>query len=98
MWMDMKSGIRSPYTEFLISVLNRKNSQVSESRKKLLLFMGDDTHMSEKVRDPDKQDREKVSREIGLQPAWEDMHIQKALITANMNRRLLIGEYKSRLG
>ncbi len=86
------------YTEFLISVLTRKNSQVAESRKKLLLFMGDDTHMSEKVRDPDKQDREKVSREIGIQPAWEDMHIRKALITANMNRRLVIGEYKSRLG
>lgn len=86
------------YTEFLISVVNRKNQQVSEGRKKLLLFMGDDTHMSEKVRDPEKQDREKVSREIGIQPAWEDMHIRKALITANMNRRLVIGEYKSRLG
>jgi hypothetical protein len=86
------------YTEFLISVLNRKNSQATESREKLLLFMGDDTHMSEKVRDPDKQDREKVSREIGIQPAWEDMHIRKALITANMNRRLVTGEYKSRLG
>ena len=86
------------YTEFLISVLNRKNSPVTESRKKLLLFMGDDTHMSEKVRDPDKQDREKVSRDIGLQPAWEDMHIRKALITANMNRMQVIGEYKSRLG
>ena len=86
------------YTEFLISVLNRKNAQVSESRKKLLLFMGDDTHMSEKVRDPDKQDREKAGREIGFQPAWDDMLIQKALITANMNRNLVIGEYKSRLG
>jgi len=86
------------YTEFLISVVNRKNSQVTESRNKLLLFMGDDTHMSEKVRDPDKQDREKVSREIGIQPAWDDMDIRKALITANMNRKLVIGEYKSRLG
>ncbi len=86
------------YTEFLISVLNRKNSQVADSRKKLLLFMGDDTHMSEKVRDPDKQDREKAGREIGIQPAWEDMNIRKVLITANMNRKLVIGEYKSRLG
>jgi len=86
------------YTEFLISVVNRKNSQVTDSQNKLLLFMGDDTHMSEKVRDPDKQDREKVSREIGIQPAWDDMDIRKALITANMNRKLVIGEYKSRLG
>ncbi|MEI6261504.1 MAG: hypothetical protein WCR46_16570 [Deltaproteobacteria bacterium] len=86
------------YTEFLISVLNRTNNQVTESRKKLLLFMGDDTHMSEKVRDPDKQDREKVVREIGVQHAWEDMHIRKALITANVNRRLVIEEYQGRLG
>ncbi len=86
------------YTEFLISVVNRKNSQAAESRNKLLLFMGDDTHMSEKARDPDKQDREKACREIGIQPAWDDMHIRKALITANMNRKLVIGEYKSRLG
>jgi len=44
------------YTEFLISVVNRKNAQVTENREKLLLFMGDDTHMSEKVRDPNKQE------------------------------------------
>jgi len=50
------------------------------------------------VRDPNKQDREKVSREIGIQPAWEDMDIRKALITAHMNRRLVIEEYKNRLG
>lgn len=86
------------YTEFLISVVNRKNSQATESREKLLLFMGDDTHMSEKARDPDKQDREKVGREIGIQPAWDDMDIRKALITADMNRNRVIGEYKSRLG
>lgn len=86
------------YTEFLISVVNRKNAQVTENREKLLLFMGDDTHMSEKVRDPNKQDREKVSREIGIQPAWEDMDIRKALISAHMNRRLVIEEYKNRLG
>lgn len=86
------------YTEFLISVVNRKNAQTGENRNKLLLFMGDDTHMSEKVRDPDKQDREKVSREIGIQTAWDDMHIQKALITANLNRKIVIGEYKNRLG
>ncbi|MFZ3046183.1 MAG: hypothetical protein WA151_09735 [Desulfatirhabdiaceae bacterium] len=85
------------YTEFLISVVNRKNGHVTENREKLLLFMGDDTHMSEKVRDPNKQDREKVSREIGIQPAWEDMDIRKALISANMNRRQVIGEYKNRL-
>jgi hypothetical protein len=86
------------YTEFLISVLNRKNSQQSESKGNLLLFMGDDTHMSEKIRDVDKQDREKASREIGLQPAWDDMHIRKALIAANLNRLQVIGAYKSRLG
>ena len=86
------------YTEFLISVMNRKNRQTDRRHRKLLLFMGDDTHMSEKVRDPDKQDREKSSREIGVQPAWDDMYIRKALIVADMNRRQVIEEYRTRLG
>ncbi len=85
------------YTEFLISVISRKNHQSVQRERKLLLFMGDDTHMSEKIRDPDKQDREKSSREIGFQPAWDDMYIRKALIVASVNRRQVIEEYRGRL-
>ncbi len=87
------------YTEFLISVINRKNRcGVGLSKRNLLIFMGDDTHMAEKTRDPKIQDPEKASREIGFQPAWEDFSIRKALIRADASRRKVIQEYKQRLG
>jgi hypothetical protein len=85
------------YTEFLISVLNRKNRRSGLSRRSLLVFMGDDTHMSEKVRDPEVQDREKASREVGVQPGWEDLNIRKALVMADMNRAQVIQAYRERL-
>ena len=84
------------YTEFLISVLNRKNKS-GATKKPLLVFMGDDTHMGEKTRPPEKQDPEKGSREIGFQPAWDDLNIQKTLIMGNFNRKKVIEEYRSRL-
>ena len=84
------------YTEFLVTVLNRRNKQVNHSRP-LLVFMGDDTHFSEKVRDPETRDREKAAREIGFQPAWEDMQIQKQLLKAGMDRAWVIREYAARL-
>ena len=86
------------YTEFLISVLNKKNSRIGLSHRKLLVFMGDDTHLGEKTRDPEMQDEEKGGREIGLQPAWDDLNIQKTLIMGNFDRKKVIEEYKSRLG
>jgi hypothetical protein len=87
------------YTEFLISVINQKNScGAGLSRRQLLIFMGDDTHMAEKTRDPLVQDPEKAGREIGCQPAWEDFSIRKALIRADTSRRKVIQEYKQRLG
>jgi hypothetical protein len=87
------------YTEFLISVINQKNNcGVGLSRRQLLVFMGDDTHMAEKARDPLVQNPEKAGREIGHQPAWEDFSIRKALIRADTNRSKVIQEYKQRLG
>jgi len=59
------------YTEFLIDTLARKNRKGWTERRQLV-FMGDDTHMSEKIRNPDKTS-DKVLREIGVQPAWEDI-------------------------
>lgn len=86
------------YTEFLVSVLNKKNSHRGPSDRPLLVFMGDDTHFGEKTRDPKEQDPEKSSRDIGLQPAWEDLNIRKTLIMGNFDRKKVIEEYKSRLG
>jgi hypothetical protein len=85
------------YTEFLIKVLNDKNKTRSRAQKPLLIFMGDDTHMGEKVKDPSAQSAEKSSREIGLQPAWEDLGICKQLICSNMDKRKVITEYRQRL-
>ncbi len=85
------------YTDFLISVVNRKNRELGLSKRRLLIFMGDDTHMGEKVKDPELQDLDKASREIGLQPAWDDLSIQKMLIKAHVSRAGTIEEYLSRL-
>lgn len=85
------------YTEFLISVVNGKNRKMSVSERPLLVFMGDDTHLSEKVRAPEEQDREKAGREVGLQPAWKDATMMKALTRAGMNKLQVIQEYRRRL-
>jgi len=85
------------YTDFLISVLNDKNKSLAGKRRPLLIFMGDDTHMGEKVKKPEHQDKAKASREIGYQPAWDDLCIRKKLITANLCKEQVIQEYRSRL-
>ncbi len=86
------------YTEFLISVINQKNRCGGFAKRRLLIFMGDDTHMTEKTRDPEIQDREQAGREIGHQPAWDDFSIRKALIRAGASRCNVIQEYQQRLG
>lgn len=86
------------YTEFLINVVNRRNRMGWHGKRPLLIFMGDDCHMSEKTRDPAEQDASKAAREIGLQPAWHDFAIRKSLIINGVSRRKVIGEYRSRLG
>uniref|UniRef100_I2PYS2 Uncharacterized protein n=1 Tax=Desulfovibrio sp. U5L TaxID=596152 RepID=I2PYS2_9BACT len=86
------------YTEFLINVVNRRNRMGWHGERPILIFMGDDCHMSEKTRDPAEQDPEKAAREIGLQPAWHDFAIRKSLIINGVSRRKIIAEYRSRLG
>ena len=85
------------YTDFLISVLNEKNRKRRSGDAPLLMFMGDDTHMGEKRKDPALQDPKKARREIGLQPAWDDLTIRKQLIFANTDRKKVIRDYKDRL-
>lgn len=85
------------YTEFLIKVVNRENKVVRPDRRKLLLCMGDDTHMSEKAKEPALQDRAKASREVGLQPVWDEVSIRKTLMLAGVDRSSVIEEYKARL-
>jgi len=83
------------YTDFLITAVGRANTCLTGRRK--LVFMGDDTHMGEKTKLPGEQNPEKASREIGYQPAWEDLEISKRLILSGMSREIVIREYRERL-
>ncbi len=85
------------YTEFLVNVVTRQNERGWHAKRPLLIFMGDDCHMSEKVKKPEEQKPEKASREIGYQPAWDDPAIRKSLIMYGVNRKRAIEEYKERL-
>ena len=86
------------YTEFLITVVSRQNKSPGRSGKETLIFMGDDCHMGEKVKAPEHRDPEKAGREVGVQPAWDDLAIRKSLIVADADRRKVIERYKARLG
>ena len=85
------------YTDFLIAAVGRANACAGLSARRKLVFMGDDTHMGEKVKNIAQQNSEKVNREIGYQPAWDDMEISKRLILSGMSREIVIREYRERL-
>ena len=85
------------YTEFLINVINRQNKSMRFGNKKLLLFMGDDTHLSEKIKDPTHIEASKYYRDIGVQPAWEDLSIKQSLIMGDFSPEKMIKHYRDRL-
>ncbi len=60
--------------------------------------MGDDTHLSVKLKDPLRQERGKLEREVGLQPAWDEMAIGKTLSLIGCSRAKVIDLYRERLG
>ncbi len=85
------------YTKFLIEVVAKQNRNRAKGQAPLLVTMGDDCHFGEKVKEPRFQKKEKASREIGVQPPWDDLSISKSLIVANASRSNVIREYKERL-
>jgi hypothetical protein len=85
------------FTEFLIGAVAKMNGNKKSSKRPLLIFMGDDTHMGEKIRNASVIDRDKASREIGMQPAWDDPDIMAALKTVKASRERVIDEYRQRL-
>jgi hypothetical protein len=85
------------YTEFLINVVARQNRTRARGARPLLITMGDDCHLGEKVKEPRFQDPEKAGREVGVQPAWDDLAIRKSLILADADRRRVVAEYRDRL-
>lgn len=84
------------YSEFMIGVIDRLNKNSRDRR--LLITMGDDTHMGEKLKDPSRRDMGKYGREIGVQPGWNDLSIRKSLLRYNISMKTIIDEYKARLG
>jgi len=85
------------YTDFLINVIEKKNRTRPDRERPILILFGDDCHLGEKLKEKTAQNAEKASREIGFQPPWEDLHIQKLLITAGSSKARVIAEYKNRL-
>ena len=85
------------YTEFLIRALTRKNREGCQGSRELLIFMGDDCHLSVKIKDPARVERAKLEREVGLQPPWDELTISKTLSLANASRSQVINDYRARL-
>jgi hypothetical protein len=85
------------YTEFLISAVQKVNGYQHRQSRPTLITMGDDCHMGEKTKPARHQDPEKAGREIGVQPAWQEMAIAKELARVNITKQNVIEEYRSRL-
>jgi hypothetical protein len=82
------------HTLFLIESLAR----ASGGRKlPLLAFMGDDTHMSSKIRSNVTEDKNGRGREIGFQPPWRDPVVSAALKRAGQSRERTMDQYRARL-
>jgi hypothetical protein len=86
------------YTRFLVACVDQQNKTQRDGKRPLLVTMGDDTHFGEKVLKPQHQDPDKARRELGFQPAWDDLAIRKSLIVADASRASVIAHYKARLG
>jgi len=85
------------FTEFLIQVVVKKNKDLKVGQRPFLVVMGDDTHLSEKILPPAIQQPDKAAREVGYQPAWQDLTIRKSLNMGDFEKRKIIDEYRSRL-
>ncbi len=85
------------FTEFLIHVVVKKNKESKGIQRPLLVVMGDDTHLSEKILTPAIQQPDKAAREVGYQPAWQDLTIRKSLDMGNFEKHKIIEEYRTRL-
>jgi len=85
------------FTEFLIQVVVKKNKELRGGKRPLLVTMGDDTHLSEKILAPTVQQPDKAAREVGFQPAWQDFSIRKSLNMGDFEKHKIIEEYRRRL-
>jgi len=85
------------HTLFLLEVLNQANTCRRAGRRRLLAFMGDDTHMSAKFRRNLSAEKDSANREIGFQPPWNDAAVKAFLNRGGQSLTQTINEYRSRL-
>jgi hypothetical protein len=83
------------HVEFLARALARAN-QARGGRRRLLAFMGDDTHFSSKYRPPPGGGPD--GRELGFQDPWADPAIDKILAETGQSLAGTLAEYRARLG
>ncbi|MDR2405224.1 MAG: hypothetical protein LBE27_02520 [Deltaproteobacteria bacterium] len=81
------------HTTFLIDCLTRRKKK----KRDFLAFMGDDTHMSSKIRPDISTKKGSPKSEIGFQPPWEFPDVKNALKAANQSRKRTINEYLERI-
>jgi hypothetical protein len=81
------------HTSFLIECLKRRKKK----KRDFLAFMGDDTHMSSKIRPDMSMKKGSPKTEIGFQPPWGNPAIKLALRDANQSRKRTINEYMARI-
>ncbi len=84
------------HTLFLLEALDRAN-QSRPARRALLAFMGDDTHLSGKIRPAWSEEKDSASREIGFQDPWLEPPVQAALERAGQSLTRTLNEYRARL-
>jgi len=82
---------------FLLETLHRANESRRRGRR-LLAFMGDDTHMSAKIRLDRSDEKDSANREIGFQPPWTDPVVSAALQRTGQSLTATLNEYRGRLG
>ncbi len=84
------------HTRFLLEALDRAN-QCRRGRRRLLAFMGDDTHMSAKFRPNRTEEKDSAGREIGFQDPWTDPPIRALLDRTGQSLAATIDEYRARM-
>lgn len=84
------------FSPFLLEALHAQNQRRPRA-KKLLPFMGDDTHLSAKIKSLYCQDEGQENREIGWQPPWEAPEVSARMKSLGYSRAASINEYRHRL-
>jgi hypothetical protein len=84
------------HAEFLARALARANEARGSRRRRLLAFMGDDTHLSSKYRPAPGGGKD--GREIGFQDPWLEPDLSRLLAETGQSLAGTLTEYRARLG